>query len=75
MVFHRSLTNSNSPQISWILLSILADLDNAVVWMVSTCSLIFKFSPLFTNPLWIVPSKTITIGIIIIIIIGSNSFS
>ena len=36
MASHRSSSNSQSPQVSRILLSILADLNNAVVWMVST---------------------------------------
>ena len=46
MVFHRSLNDSKSPKVSKILLSILTDLKNAVVWMVSTDSLISKsFSP------------------------------
>ena len=36
MVFHWSLRDSKCPQVSRTLLSILAVLDNAVVWMVST---------------------------------------
>ena len=36
MVFHWSLSDSKSPQVSRTLLSILAVLNNAVVWMVST---------------------------------------
>ena len=36
MVFHWSLRDSKSPQISRTLLSIRAVLNNAVVWMVST---------------------------------------
>ena len=35
MAFHWSLSGSNSPQDFRTLLSILADLNNAVVWMVS----------------------------------------
>ena len=62
MVFHWSLSGSKSPQVSGILLSILADLNNAVVWMVST-SLISKFSCPFINPLVTVPRGPITIGI------------
>ena len=34
MIFHWSLSNSKSPQVSRTLLSILADLSNAIVWMV-----------------------------------------
>ena len=40
MVFHCSLSDSKSPQISRTLLSILADLNNVVIWMVSTRPLI-----------------------------------
>ena len=36
MVFHWSLSDSKSLQVSKTLLSILADLNNVVVWMVST---------------------------------------
>ena len=42
MVFHWSLSGNKSPQVSRTLLSILADLNNAVVWMVSTHPLIFQ---------------------------------
>ena len=56
MVFHWSLSDSKSPQVSRTLLSILAVLNNAVVWMVST-----------RPP----TSKSIVIIIIIIIIIHS----
>ena len=37
MVFHWRLSDSKSPQVSRTLLSILSVLNNAVVWMVSTC--------------------------------------
>ena len=36
MVFHWSLSEMKSPQVSMTLLSILTDLNNIVVWMVST---------------------------------------
>ena len=58
MVFQLSLSNSKSPQVSRTLLSFLADLNNAVVWMVSIRPLISKFFGPFINPL-----VTITIGI------------
>ena len=65
MVFHWSLSDSKSPKVSRTLLSILVNLDNAVVWMVSTCPLISKsFSP-FTNPLRIVLRAPITFGVTI----------
>ena len=41
MIFHWSLSDSNFTQISRTLLSILANLNNAVVWTVSTRPLIF----------------------------------
>ena len=63
MVSHCSLSDSKSPQLSRTHLSILADLNNAVVWMVSTCPRIFKFYSPCTNPLVTVPIAPITIGI------------
>ena len=36
MVFHWRLSDNKSRQVSWTLLSILADLTNAVVWTIST---------------------------------------
>ena len=35
MAFHWSLSDSKFPQVSWTLLSILTDLNNAVLWIVS----------------------------------------
>ena len=63
MVFHLSLSDSKSPQVSKTFLSILAALNNAVIWMVSTCPFISQTSSAFTNPWGIVPSAPITIGI------------
>ena len=65
MVFHWSLFDSRSPQVTRTLLSILAVLNNVVVWMVSTRLLIFKFFSLCNNPLVTVPKVPITIGIIV----------
>ena len=65
MVFHRSLSDSKSPQVSRALLSILAVLNNAVVWMVSTRPPTSKSSSPFSNPLVTVPNAPITIGIIV----------
>ena len=65
MVFHRSFSDSKSPQVSRTLLSILAILNNAVVWMVSTRPLTSKSSSPFNNPLVTVPKAPITIGIIV----------
>ena len=63
MVSHWNLSDSKSSQVSGTLLRILADLKNGVVWMVSTCPLISKFSNPCTNLLVIVPCAPITIGI------------
>ena len=52
-------------QLSRTLLSILAGLNNAVVWIVSTFLLIYKSLSPFTNPSGIVPSAPITTGITI----------
>ena len=48
IVSHRS----KFPQVSSSLLSILADLNNTIVWMISTCPLISISSSPFTN-LWL----------------------
>ena len=64
MVFHWSLSDSKSPQVSRTLLSILAVLNNAVVWMVSTHPPTSKSSSPFSNPLVTIPKAPITIGII-----------
>ena len=65
MVFHWSLSDSKSPQVSRTLLSILAVLNNAVVWMVSTRPPTSKSSSPFSNSLVSVPKAPITIGIIV----------
>ena len=65
MVFHWSLSDSKSPLVSRTLLSILAVLNNAVAWMVSTRPPTSKSSSPFCNPLVTVPNAQITIGIII----------
>ena len=64
MVFHWSY--SKFPQVSMILLNILADLSTAIVWMVSARPPISNASSLFNKPLGIVPSAQITIGITVI---------
>ena len=65
MVFHWSLRDSKSPQVSRTLLNILAVFNNAVIWMVSTRSPTSKSSRPFNNPLVTVPKAPITIGIIV----------
>ena len=49
MIFHWRLSDNKSPQVSRILLNIQANLNNAVIWMVSTLPLISKSSILCTN--------------------------
>ena len=61
MVFHWSLRDSKSPQVSRTLLSILSDLINAVVWMVFTRPPTSKSSRPFINPLVTVTRAPITI--------------
>ena len=65
MVFHWGVSDSKSPQVSKTLLSILALLNNAVIWMVSTRPPTSKSSNPFSNPLVTVPNAPITIGIIV----------
>ena len=61
MVFHRSLSDSKSPQVSRTRLRILANLSNDVVWMAFTRPLISKSSSLRTNHLVTVQSAPIII--------------
>ena len=65
MVFHWSLSDSKSPQVSRTHLSNLAIFNNAVVWMVCTRSPTSTSSRAFNNPLVTVPKAPITTGIII----------
>ena len=71
MVFHWSLSDSKSPQVSRTRLSILAVLSNAVVWIVSTRPPTSKSSRPFNNPLVIVPKALITTGTIVTFMIHS----
>ena len=54
--FYWSQCDGTFSQVSSTLLSILTDLNNAVVWMVSTRPLISKSSTPCTNPLVTVPN-------------------
>ena len=65
MVFHWSLSDSKSPQVSRTLLRILAILNNVVLWIVSTHPPTSKSSSPFSKPLVTVPNVPITIGIIV----------
>ena len=64
MVFHWSLSDSKSPQVSRTRLRILAVLS-AVVWIVSTPRPSSKSSRPFNNPLVTVPNAPITFGTIV----------
>ena len=65
MVIHCSLSDSKSPQVSRTLLSILAVLSNAIIWIVTTRPPTSKSSRPFNNPLVIVLKAPITIGTIV----------
>ena len=58
VVSRRSLSASESPQVSRTLLSILTVFNNAVVWKLSTYPLISNSSSSFNNTLGIIPSAT-----------------
>ena len=62
MFFYWNLSDSKFRQVSGIRLSIPADFNNAVVWVVSTYPLISKFSSPFTKPMGIFLSASIPIG-------------
>ena len=66
-----SLSDSKSPQVSSTLLSILAVLNNSVVWMVSTRPPTSKSSSPFNNSLVSVPKAPITIGIVVTFMLHS----
>ena len=71
MVFHWSLNDSKSPQLFRTLLSILAVLNNDVVWMVSTHPPTSKSSSPFNNPSVTLPKAPITIVVIVIVMFHS----
>ena len=71
MVFHWSLSDSKFSQVTRTLLSILTDLNNVVIWMVSTRPLISKSSSPFMNPLVTVSRELITIAINVIFMFHS----
>ena len=62
VVFLRRVSDSKSPQASWNLLSIVADLSNEVVGKLSSRTLISNSPSPYTNPLVTVPSAPTTIG-------------
>ena len=58
-----SLSHIKSPQVSRTFLSILAVLNDVILWIVTTRYLISKSSSPFNNPLVTVPKALITIGV------------
>ena len=70
--FYWSLSNSKFPQVSKTLLSILAELNNTIVWMVFISPLISKSSSTCIKPLVTVQSVSITIGINVSIVFFSS---
>ena len=74
MVFQCGLSDSKSPQVSRNILSILADLDDAVVLMVFTRPHISKSSSPCINPLVTVVRAVISCGIIVTYILHSFFF-
>ena len=71
MVFHWILSDNKSPRVSRTILSILVDLNNAVVWLVSARPPISKSSSPFTKTLGIVSSAPITTGITVTFVFHS----
>ena len=71
MVFHLSLNDSKSSQVSRTLLRILADLNNALVWIVSARLPISNCSRPCTKPPGSVPIAPITTGITVTLMIHS----
>ena len=61
--FYLSLSDYKSPLVSRTLLSILADLNYSVVWIVSILRLIFSSSSLFSKAFQSVPSAPTTTSI------------
>ena len=75
MVFHWSLSESKSPLVSSTFLSILAILNNVLVWMLSTRPRISKSASAFSNSLVTVPNAPIRIGIIVTCMFHSFFFN
>ena len=71
MIFHWSLSDNKPLQVSRTLLSILAVLNNVVVWMVSTRPPTSKSSSPYCNPFVTVPNTPISIGFIVTFVLHS----
>ena len=65
VVFHFSLSDQNSLQISWILFSILANFNRAIVWIVSIHPPNSNNSNFLSNLLGSISNTPFTIGITI----------
>ena len=75
MVFHWSLSDSKSPQVSRTHLRMLAVFSNAVVWIVSTRPPTSKSSRPFNNPLVSAPNAPVTTGTIVTFVARSRYLS
>ena len=71
LVIHKSQSDSISPQVTRTLLSILVDLNNASVRIVSILLLISNSSKLLSKLIGIVPTALTTIGITVNVIFHS----
>ena len=65
MVFHWSLSDSKSPQVSWTLLCTLADFNDAVVSIVLILPLVSNSLSSFSKLLGTVPNTPTAVGITI----------
>ena len=74
-VFHWNLCDSKFPQVFGTILSILANFNCTVVWIVSVLPLRFSSPTLFSRPLGTVPTAPTTIGITITFMFHSFSSS
>ena len=75
MVYHWSFSDCKSSQVSRTLLTILANLNKAVILMVSVPPPISKSSSPCRNPLVTAPSVPVTIGITVTFMFHSFFFS
>ena len=71
MVYHWGLRDSKSPHEFRTLISLLADLSNAVVWMVSARPLVSKLASSYNCPLVTLASSPITTDIIVTFMFNS----
>ena len=71
MVFHWSLSDSKSLLVSWTLLTILADLNNTVIWIVLIRPLTSNTSSPLPKPLRTIQNLLITIGITVTLMFHS----